>query len=149
MPQTSRAGTLKNNICQRQKRAFTLIEILFAVIIITVIATAIATSSINNISYAIYNKQLAEAHLLAESKLAEVKATDKKLLITQGIEKINNTEYLWRIQDSVVSINDKNEKYNIELKELTITVNWQSNTDAKKISIKEHIWQDNSTKDQL
>ncbi len=108
--------------------------------IITVIATAIAKTSINNINYALYNKQMADAHLLAESKLAEISATDKKIILNHGSEKINNTEFQWDIQNSVVKVNDMNEEHNIDMNEIIITVSWECKSEKKEISIKEYIY---------
>ena len=118
---------------------FTLIEILFSVMIITVIATAIASSSINNINYALYNRQLANAHMLAESKLAEFKADRNTIKPDKGSEEINNTEYKWLVQYTDVLKSDLENTFNIELKELSVNVKWVCKFDDKEITVKEYI----------
>ena len=143
----SKAGILINK--QRDK-AFTLIEVLFSVMIITVIATAIASSSINNISYAQYNKQLAEAHLLAESKLSEMLSLPSSIGENNGNETVNNTEYKWSCsqskKDITAEISDKTQS--LTLLEIKVTVTWQCNDDEKSITTKEYTWEKGQTKEQ-
>ncbi len=123
-----------------RENGFSLIEILFTLVIISVAAMAIARNSMSNINTV--NRDLLRYHAnnLAQSKLVEIIGEKSYRKGNSGLETIDNVDFHWQsgYTQSPVSNNDNTIKYDMD--NISVTVNWQQGGQKQSITVRQYIW---------
>ncbi len=131
------------------KKAFTLIEVLFTLAIISIAAMAIARSSMNNLAAVNKNRLRLNALNLAQCRLVECIADQSYSPGNSGIETISNTDYKWRTGSTDITIADSSQKLNFTMKNISVTASWNENGQEKSITLRQYLWQNTEQKAQL
>lgn len=127
---------------------FSLIEVLFTLVIISVAAVAIAKSGMTNIAATANAIQLNTANQLGQSRLNESIALAADKINRSGKELINKTEFQWQAQGEPVTVVDKENKFTTEMTRISVTVSWEDKKDTKTITLRQYTCQQGEQKAQ-
>ena len=113
----------------RSNKAFTLIEVLIAVAILSTAVIFVFRSFTTSLSASRFAQNLSLACYLAQDKMWQVEVTDSKTRKAQdtGIEEIQNKDFNWKYEIIKTDIDDLNE--------LKFSVSWHEKAREKEYLI--------------
>ena len=130
---------IKVNNRALESSGFTLIEVLFTLVIISVAAAAIARNAFTNISSVNNSHMQINALNLAQSKLNEITSDRYKSPVLQGRETIENIAYSWKSGSILETVTDNSDKFSTTMTQVSVTVNWKDNNNTKSLTVKQNI----------
>ncbi len=126
-------------------KGFSLIEVLFTLIVLSIAAVAISRSGLNNLSLINSARSMNEATILAQSVLKESLLMPADKIARKGSHITDKVRYEWNTNLGSELVSDANSDYSIEMEIITVTVNWISQSRQDKITLRQYLCHQSET----
>ncbi|MBN2841593.1 MAG: type II secretion system protein [Sedimentisphaerales bacterium] len=129
-------------------KGFSLIEVLFTLIVISIAAVAISRSGLNNLNLISRTKSMNEATLLAQNLLKESLSMPSDKIVRTGLHATEKVKYQWSTVLGNELVTDANSEYSINMEIISVTVNWLNKSRQETITLSQYLCQQPETKAQ-